>query len=157
MFFILVLGQTFCLHRFCLWELCNHDVKLSSAVRGSWENILNFMFSATHLPKSLSSVSRIWHRPSSFRPVLWSGISRQSESSPADLPVCWVQPGDIAPWGSWHHRKCRGQSGPTQWPSEVHGDVPHGLLPTGQIWVPVSHGRRGMKTVRFNLTGLGAN
>lgn len=76
-------------------------------------------------------------------PVLRSGIPRQSEPGPQDLPVGRVQPGDVSPRGSGHHRERRGQSGPEERPAEVHGDVPHSLLPAGQIWLPAAHGRRG--------------
>lgn len=84
--------------------------------------------------------------------VLWFGVPRQSEPGAADLPISRIQFRDLAPWGSWHHRERRWQSGPTEWPAEVHGDVPYSFLPTGKVWIPVSHGRRGtllMKNVLY--------
>lgn len=66
-----------------------------------------------------------------FPPVLRSGVPRQSEPGPQDLPVGRVQPGDVSPRGSGHHRERRGQSGPEERPAEVHGDVPHSFLPAG--------------------------
>lgn len=81
--------------------------------------------------------------PLSSLTVLWFGVPCQSKPGPANLPVSRIQPWDVTPRRSWHHWERRRQSGPTKWPTEVHGDVPYCLLPTDKIWVPASHGRRG--------------
>lgn len=73
-------------------------------------------------------------KPAAFLPsVLRPGIPRQPQPRPQDLPVGRVQPGDVSPRGSGHHRERRGQPGPEERPAEVHGDVPHGVLPTDQV------------------------
>lgn len=101
-----------------LQPACLCCLRPAGHLQSSALDLVESQITATFTPAAFFSLS-----------VLRSGLPRQSEPGPQDLPVGRVQPGDIPPRGSGHHRERRGQPGPQERPAEVHGDVPHGFLP----------------------------